>query len=248
MNKLSLELYDLLLGKGASLCGFAGLERIVEGELQYGVSVAVRLPVPVLQSIAEGPSRIYFDAYHEINDQLDSLVTLGAEYLQSKGYRAHAKTRANVQEHPGYRTDLPHKTVATRAGLGWIGKSALLVTREFGPAVRISSLLTDAPLTLGEPINELVLRMNRSRGSELHKISRVGVGRPTAVAELEVELRDVVILLLLCRSERKTLPNRHLLRTNELECHSISFPLHLVFLKERGVWIGYDGSDWRMIR
>jgi epoxyqueuosine reductase QueG len=107
-----------------------------------------------LQSIAEGPSRIYFDAYHEINDQLDSLVTLGAEYLQSKGYRAYAKTRANVQEHPGYRTDLPHKTVATRAGLGWIGKSALLVTREFGPAVRISSLLTDAPLTLGEPINE----------------------------------------------------------------------------------------------
>jgi epoxyqueuosine reductase QueG len=154
MNALSADLHDYLLGKGASLCGFADLSGIVQGELQHGVSVAVRLPVPVLQSIAYGPSRIYFDAYHDINEKLDSLVLAGAEYLQSKGYHAHAKTRANVQEHSGYRTDLPHKTVATRAGLGWIGKSALLVTREFGPAVRISSLLTDAPLTMGEPIDK----------------------------------------------------------------------------------------------
>ncbi len=154
MNALSVDLHNFLLEKGASLSGFADLTGIVQGELQHGVSVAVRLPVPVLQSISGGPSRIYFDAYHKINDQLDGLVTAGSEYLQSRGYRAHAKTRANVKEHPGYRTDLPHKTVATRAGLGWIGKSALLVTREFGPAVRFSSLLTDAPLTLGEPIDK----------------------------------------------------------------------------------------------
>ncbi len=154
MDVLSREFHEFLLKQGASLCGFGDLSQIVEGELRRGVSVAVRLPVPVLQSITGGPSRIYFDAYHEINEKLDGIVTAGAEYLQAKGYRAHAKTRVNVKEHPGYRTDLPHKTVATRAGLGWIGKSALLVTREFGPAVRISSLLTDAPLTLGEPVDK----------------------------------------------------------------------------------------------
>lgn len=154
MNALSGDLYGFLLGKGASLCGFADLTGIVEGELQHGVSVAIKLPVPVLRSIADGPSRIYFDAYHEINEKLDSLVTAGAEYLRAGGYRAHAQTRANVQEHPGYRTDLPHKTVATRSGLGWIGKSALLVTSEFGPAIRLSSLLTDAPLSFGEPVGK----------------------------------------------------------------------------------------------
>jgi epoxyqueuosine reductase QueG len=37
------------------------------------------------------------------------------------------------------------------AGLGWIGKSALLVTKEFGSAVRISSILTDAPLISNSP-------------------------------------------------------------------------------------------------
>ena len=153
MNALSAKLHEFLLDKGASLCGFADLNGIVEGGLYSGVSVAVRLPIPILQSIKEGPSRAYFDAYHAINEKLDGLVTAGAEYLQAMGYRVHAQTRANVQEHPGHRTDLPHKTVATRAGLGWIGKSALLVTREFGPAIRLSSLLTDAPLSAGEPID-----------------------------------------------------------------------------------------------
>lgn len=50
-------------------------------------------------------------------------------------------------------TLLPHKTVATRAGLGWIGKCALLVTPEYGSAVRISSVLTDAPIETASPID-----------------------------------------------------------------------------------------------
>jgi epoxyqueuosine reductase QueG len=52
------------------------------------------------------------------------------------------------------RTELTeHKTVATRAGLGWIGKCALLVTEEYGSAVRITSVLTDAPLEVNKPVN-----------------------------------------------------------------------------------------------
>jgi epoxyqueuosine reductase QueG len=52
------------------------------------------------------------------------------------------------------RTALPHKTVATRAGLGWIGKNALLITRTFGSAVRLTSVLTDAPFIADEPIDQ----------------------------------------------------------------------------------------------
>jgi len=153
VGSLSKEFHDFLLAQGASLCGFGDLSQIVEGDLCYGVSVAVALPKDILLSIENGPSRGYFDAYHAINSKLDGIVTAGAEYLMDKGHRAYVQTRAHVKERDGYRTDLPHKTVATRAGLGWIGKSALLVTREFGPAVRISSLLTDAPLDTAQPID-----------------------------------------------------------------------------------------------
>jgi len=40
--------------------------------------------------------------------------------------------------------------VAHLAGLGWIGKSCLLITPQYGPRVRLASILTDAPLESGE--------------------------------------------------------------------------------------------------
>jgi GNAT superfamily N-acetyltransferase len=50
-------------------------------------------------------------------------------------------------------TRLQHKTIATRAGLGWIGKSALLITKPYGPAVRLASVLTDANFDTGTPVD-----------------------------------------------------------------------------------------------
>jgi epoxyqueuosine reductase QueG len=42
--------------------------------------------------------------------------------------------------------------VGTLAGLGWIGKCALLITEDFGSAIRLNRVLTDAPLPTGTPI------------------------------------------------------------------------------------------------
>ena len=46
------------------------------------------------------------------------------------------------------------KHAATRAGIGWIGKNDVVVTQRYGPRVRLSAVLIDAPLTFGEPITE----------------------------------------------------------------------------------------------
>ena len=43
--------------------------------------------------------------------------------------------------------------MATRAGLGWIGKSALLVTEKYGAAVRLATVLTDAEFEVRDPVN-----------------------------------------------------------------------------------------------
>ena len=52
-------------------------------------------------------------------------------------------------------TPLPHKTIAGLAGLGWIGKHNLLVTPEFGSAICMCTVLTDAPIepVLHTPVN-----------------------------------------------------------------------------------------------
>ena len=48
----------------------------------------------------------------------------------------------------------PHKTAAASAGLGWIGKTALFVSPQFGPAVRLATVFTDLDLPVGDAIAE----------------------------------------------------------------------------------------------
>ncbi len=145
-----------LLDAGASLVGVADLSALPEEArlgMPFGVAVAVKYPQWVIRGIADGPTRDYFYHYHALNRQLDALVTLGAQRLMDAGYHATAQTLTFVRQSEDYRTALPHKTVATRAGLGWIGRCALLITREFGSAVRFSSLVTDAPLMPDAPVD-----------------------------------------------------------------------------------------------
>jgi epoxyqueuosine reductase QueG len=47
---------------------------------------------------------------------------------------------------------LPHKTAATRTGLGWIGRHCLLITRKFGSWIRLGTVFTDMALSSGKPI------------------------------------------------------------------------------------------------
>jgi len=154
VGELNRELAALLRESGADLVGFADLQDVPEAGLPFGVSVAVRLPPGIVRSIADGPNLEYYETYHLINARLDRIVTAGAEHLRNLGYQAKAQTTKAVVKLDENRTLLPHKTVATRAGLGWIGRNALLVTREYGPALRISSILTDAPLDTARPVDE----------------------------------------------------------------------------------------------
>ena len=57
-------------------------------------------------------------------------------------------------ESKGMKSDINHKTVAAIAGLGGIGLSRLLVTPEFGPFVRLGTIITDAVLSADQPLSE----------------------------------------------------------------------------------------------
>ncbi len=154
MEALARDLRAALHQAGAVLVGIADLRGLVSGPLETGVAVAVPLPVDVLREIRGGPTRAYLEAYRQLNERLDAIVTAGAALLIARGHAAQARTTDVVQwrDDPEWRTPLPHKTVATRAGLGWIGKSCLLVTPKYGSGVRLSSLLTDAALPCDEPV------------------------------------------------------------------------------------------------
>lgn len=151
MNLWYKELLYRMKNYGADLIGVADLSGI--HELKTGISVAVAISPDTILSIHNGPTMEYYNEYCRINAQLDEIVLFGTKYLIDNGYKAYAQTTDAVKEYGNYRTILPHKTVATRAGIGWIGKSALLVTESYGTAVRISSIVTDADLPYDEPVD-----------------------------------------------------------------------------------------------
>lgn len=153
------NLRQKLLGDGASLVGFAALrdhmisvpeEDAAQAEqlkkYPRAVALAIALPRDVVAALNEGPTPAYREAYEEVNRRLEGLMNGCAEALRALGYIAHAQNTANNRIFSDNRTILPHKTIAVAAGLGWIGRSALLVTPQYGTAVRLGSVLTDAPL------------------------------------------------------------------------------------------------------
>lgn len=144
------KLKELLYQKGASLVGFAKVEGLYTNEdiPQYpmGVSIAIAIPKEVVRGITKKPTMDYYNTYYDLNNKLNSLAEFCESYLKELGYEAYAQTTSKVKEYDCHRTAMPHKTVAVSAGLGWIGKSALLVTKEYGSAVRLTSVLTTAPL------------------------------------------------------------------------------------------------------
>jgi epoxyqueuosine reductase QueG len=156
MKTLNQEIKESLLRQGAALVGFADLSDLpsdIRDGYRYGISIAVELNPKIVKIIGNGPNMEYSDEYDRVNKLLNQLGESCAELLKTKGINALAKTQSVViQDAKTQTSKLPHKTVATKAGLGWIGKCALLITEEYGPAIRITSVLTDADLDIGTPI------------------------------------------------------------------------------------------------
>ena len=152
------DLRALLIERGAALVGWADLAALppdVRAGLPRGVAIAVALDRTIVRAIGGGPTKEYFAEYVRVNGLLDDLAAAAAAWLQARGHRAEARAATLARLDPqALRTPLPHKTVATRAGLGWVGKCALLVTEAFGSAVRLATVLTGAPLAVGRPVDE----------------------------------------------------------------------------------------------
>lgn len=148
-------LEEHLVERGATFVACADLHVVAEDArhgLPRGVCIGAALDAAVIAEIGDGPKPAYGAEYRRVNALLDELAQRGAEFLRAHGHRAVPfLPTVKTLDMKTLATPLPHKTVARLAGVGWIGKCGLLVTRECGSAVRYNSVLTDAPLPVGMP-------------------------------------------------------------------------------------------------
>jgi len=97
----------------------------------------------------------WYYVYRTVNPQLDSISLMLAQVLDEAGFQAFIVPSSQTVDRARLTGVFSHKLAAHLAGLGWIGKSALLITPEHGPRVRWSTVLTDAPLEAGMPMDEM---------------------------------------------------------------------------------------------
>lgn len=144
---------------GISLWGVADLAVLKDGFSRIGrryaraVSFAVPMDREIMFSIENGPNAAYAREYARINDRINDLSEQLEGLLTRAGHPSRA-IAASVRSDPeNIRGDFPHKTAATLAGIGFVGKNCQLVTRPFGPWVRLGTVLTDAPLAPASPVS-----------------------------------------------------------------------------------------------
>lgn len=135
--------------------GFAELTGLLPPKFEgfnFGISIGRRLNDHIVDSILHGPTQEYYSHYRQINTDLEQLTAVISKDLINNGINSiRIEPTVNTSELDStysktLRTDLSHKLVATRSGLGWIGKTDLFVSNKFGPRLRLVSILINSPV------------------------------------------------------------------------------------------------------
>ena len=140
------EIIENLKREGCGIFGFADLSALPE-EPRKGLPSAVVMgtfysPKAVSDRMKSTPDFIAGEFNADV-PRLERYRKAAMAALKNN------KFKANITYST---TAITFKTLATLAGIGWIGRCALLVTDKVGPALRLTAVLTNAPLKYDAPI------------------------------------------------------------------------------------------------
>ena len=149
------ELKKYLINEGISKVGYAQVNVEDFPNLNYGISLVLKLPKDAIQALLDDEFEKYWKIFHRQIDKLTGISLKTEQLIKDNGYDAFGLTmQRNECDMEKLLSKLPYKTLATSSGLGWIGRSALFVCEEYGSAVALSGILTDMPLKISSPITD----------------------------------------------------------------------------------------------
>lgn len=147
-NNFNDEIEAFIMSLGASFVGLSDVKDFLPSNLKkynYAITFGVRLSDAIIDEIEDKPTFTYFNHYRSVNTLIDQISLRTVLYLTQKGYKAYsiAASQSIPTSPVPYSGMFPHKTGAVLAGLGWIGKNGLFIHKDFGPRVRLGTVLTD---------------------------------------------------------------------------------------------------------
>jgi len=165
---LTEQIKEMALHNGVTYFGVADLSNAKEAILNQGgseiagFSHCISLGISLINHIVDQLPRrseqsvamnYRHHAYDIINQRLDLAASVISGFIQQQGYAVFPVPASKHTDNERICAIFSHKMGASLAGLGWIGKSCLLITPGSGPRVRWVSVLTDASI---EPTGQLM--------------------------------------------------------------------------------------------
>ncbi len=151
-------LAEWMQAHGISLWGAADVRGFVTPADHTGhrfpiaLSWAIPMNPQIMASIQNGPNQAYADEYARVNGLINELSVALAAEIKDRGFRSLPLAASDRTDPVNIKGDFPHKTAATRAGLGWVGRHCQLITRSFGSWVRLGTVFADIEIPCGPPI------------------------------------------------------------------------------------------------
>lgn len=148
---------------GVSLFGVADIRTIkkeflfsdaILKDLEYTISLGLRLSDSILEDITTYPTKIYFHHYRQANAILDQIAFKVSTFIQNKGYKALPVPASQIIDWEKQTAHLSHKRIGELAGIGFIGRNNLLVNPGIGSRFRLVTILTDMPLEPDKKLKE----------------------------------------------------------------------------------------------
>jgi epoxyqueuosine reductase len=163
MKNLKGRIKDFALAQGLNLFGVAEITPEIFAtfhpslhpaaqKLPLALSFGVALAGTIFESLIDRPTLLYLQHYRMANLLLDQSAFKISTFIERLGYKALPIPASQIVDWQSFKGQLCHRKVARQAGLGWIGRSTLLVNPQYGARARYVTILTNLPLEPAQPM------------------------------------------------------------------------------------------------
>lgn len=152
------EIKKFLLNFNVKIIGFGQVPKdikIFEIKENFPRAIVFGFPLSksVLETVKDQPTLIYKHHYKTVNWLLDQTAYYLVRFIEEKNKKAIAIPASQTVDWEIQKGHISHKVLAKEAGLGFIGKSGLLIHSIFGAQVRYTSILTNLEFEPDQKIN-----------------------------------------------------------------------------------------------
>jgi epoxyqueuosine reductase len=151
MSLLRKELGEYIVNLGLTHWGIAdisGLHPLAES-YPRALSLGLAYQAPFQKYDESTYYALTLDVKAAFDPKFDAMVS----FLSERGI-SHYVPPAKLKDPDRYIPEFPHRLAAVRAGLGWVGKSSMLITPGHGPRVRLATILLPGELEADVPLAE----------------------------------------------------------------------------------------------